>query len=536
MTREPPVTPPLDDAEGRAWDRRVLLGCGLALVAAVVFALAAPLPALLYRISDGAYYYFQVARNVVLGHGLTFDRLNETNGFHPLWMIVLLPVFAVIPSDPERALRLVFVVVAAIAALAVWAAYRAAARLAGRLVAVALLPALASPFLANSLLNGLETGLLVWLFYEFVGACEAHDLLAVRASPKRDLSLGLWLAALFLCRLDTVFLAFGLLIVWFAGFRRGEGSALLRKLVTVGLAAGVPVATYLAWNRLRFGHLVPISGRLKSTFPVVSFSAHDLELLDTRIGGASLVIAAVALAIVWLRSRGSAEPFGSGVRAIVTGWIGACLHFANRLLFMNWGVYWWHYAVYGPVAWLASAIALRPLVRRPAHAAGVAALLALLSLATIVFDARHRGVKQERWIEAALWARAHLPPKAVVGMTDCGLFGYLSYRTTINLDGVINSFDYWQALRERRLDRFLADEHVTHIACHAVNYRDGVFVIQISVHVFGEPEAAIVTTPEAEVFRTAPYGQGLYVVWDARRVHVLNDVRDLPEYLSRMRR
>jgi hypothetical protein len=535
MSREP-IAPSFADANGRAWDRRVAFGFAALFLLAVVFALVAPQPALLYRITDDAYYYFQVARNVVLGHGLTFDGVNETNGFHPLWMVVLVPVFAIVPNDPDRALRLVFVVIALVAALAGWAAYRAAVRFAGRLVALAMLPALASPFLSNPVLNGLETGLLVWLLYEFLNACEAHDLLLLGGPKRRDIALGLWIAALFLCRLDSVFLVFGLLIVWLARLRRGEIGALLRKVVVVGLTAAVPVGLYLAWSKIRFGHFVPISGQLKSTFPVVSFSTYELGLPDTKIGELLLGIATVALAIVWLGRRGHEAPRGSGLPALVAAWIGACLHFVNRILFMNWAVHWWHYTLYGPVAWLASALAVRPLIRRRGQAILLASVLAIGSLGMGWLDARHRGVKQERWIEAALWARAHLPRDAVVGMTDCGLFGYLSERRTINLDGVINSFAYWQALRERRLDRFLAEQGVTHFACHAVQYENGVFVVLMSVHVLGEPNAALLTTPDAEVYRSAPYSQGLYVVWDARKVHVLNDVRDLPEQLARLRR
>ena len=37
---------------------------------------------------DDAYYYFKVAQNISEGHGSTFDGINRTNGYHPLWMAV----------------------------------------------------------------------------------------------------------------------------------------------------------------------------------------------------------------------------------------------------------------------------------------------------------------------------------------------------------------------------------------------------------------------------------------------------------------
>ncbi len=43
--------------------------------------------------NDDAFYYYKVAQNVLGGHGFTFDQVNLSNGFHPLWMVVCLGVF-----------------------------------------------------------------------------------------------------------------------------------------------------------------------------------------------------------------------------------------------------------------------------------------------------------------------------------------------------------------------------------------------------------------------------------------------------------
>mgnify|MGYP001100851924 CR=1 FL=1 len=45
-------------------------------------------------VADDAFYYFAIARNVAAGLGPTFDGLAATNGFHPLWLLLLTPVFA----------------------------------------------------------------------------------------------------------------------------------------------------------------------------------------------------------------------------------------------------------------------------------------------------------------------------------------------------------------------------------------------------------------------------------------------------------
>ena len=59
-----------------------------------IYASVAPANSLMrwYNIDD-AFYYYKVAQNVLAGHGFTFDQINLTNGFHPLWMVVCLGVF-----------------------------------------------------------------------------------------------------------------------------------------------------------------------------------------------------------------------------------------------------------------------------------------------------------------------------------------------------------------------------------------------------------------------------------------------------------
>src|SRR6185436_2667256 len=45
-------------------------------------------------LADDAYYYFVIARNLAHGLGSTFDGIVPTNGYHPLWMLVLVPLAA----------------------------------------------------------------------------------------------------------------------------------------------------------------------------------------------------------------------------------------------------------------------------------------------------------------------------------------------------------------------------------------------------------------------------------------------------------
>lgn len=54
--------------------------------------------------SDDLFYFTEVAKNVALGHGLTFDGIHPTTGVQPLWTLILLP-FAKAFQNPETALK-----------------------------------------------------------------------------------------------------------------------------------------------------------------------------------------------------------------------------------------------------------------------------------------------------------------------------------------------------------------------------------------------------------------------------------------------
>jgi len=68
-------------------------------------------------IRDDAYYYFKVAQNISEGHGSTFDGLNPTNGYHPLWLWVCIPIFALARFDLILPLRILLILLAVVQAI-----------------------------------------------------------------------------------------------------------------------------------------------------------------------------------------------------------------------------------------------------------------------------------------------------------------------------------------------------------------------------------------------------------------------------------
>src|SRR4026208_16422 len=65
---------------------------------------------------DDAYYYFKVAQNISEGRGSTFDGINLTNGYHPLWMLICVPIFALARFDLILPLRVLLLVMSTLSA------------------------------------------------------------------------------------------------------------------------------------------------------------------------------------------------------------------------------------------------------------------------------------------------------------------------------------------------------------------------------------------------------------------------------------
>ena len=144
---------------------------------------------------DDAYYYFKVAQNISEGHGSTFDGINATNGYHPLWMLICVPIFALARFDLILPLRILLLVMSGLSVATAILLYR----LIGK-VFVPAIGAIAALFWVFSFdvlgivyQHGLETGiaaffivLLIYKLYEFEKSWRTQAV-----SKKQILTLGI---------------------------------------------------------------------------------------------------------------------------------------------------------------------------------------------------------------------------------------------------------------------------------------------------------------------------------------------------------
>jgi len=193
-------------------------------------------------IRDDAYFYFKVAQNISEGHGSTMDGINLANGYHPLWMLVCIPIFSLARFDLILPLRVMVVLSGLISAGTGILLFRLVNRTLSTPAAV-----LAASYWVfdyaihyNVTMFGLETGITALTMTALLLAISNVKVDAPLTS-RQLLTLGLLAVALAFSRLDTIFLAL-LAGAWILLRRTSMRTRLFLDMAVIVTAAFLSVA------------------------------------------------------------------------------------------------------------------------------------------------------------------------------------------------------------------------------------------------------------------------------------------------------
>ena len=218
---------------------------------------------------DDAFYYFQIARNLADGEFSTFDGgITRTNGYHPLWLLLITPCYWVFDRDAALFAIKGFEILLVAGGVAL---ITLAARLA-RLPWVLMFAALPALYAHDDLIMvaGLEAAAALFMLGLFV----LHICLFARNPARWSRPLAAVAFALPFARLEYIAISLAstaalCLLEWSwrnpaARALRGRAESIraLEALTPLGGAvAGVLV--YFAWNQVVFGDMMPVSGAIK---------------------------------------------------------------------------------------------------------------------------------------------------------------------------------------------------------------------------------------------------------------------------------
>jgi hypothetical protein len=470
-------------------------GLALLVVIATVAAVGAPLSlgteALVASVYfyDDQFYYFQIARNVASGRGFTFDGLHPTNGFHPLWQVLLVPVFGLVSGD-DAALRAAFALEMALlvaAAVLIFGALRPRIGEAPALVSALLI--VAQPGATRVIGVGMESSLVLFLF-----VLTWRQWLALGqdgpAPPGRWLRLGICCALLFLARLE-----YGLVLPVVVVLARRRLMAQPRAAAALIAPVLACVAGYLAWNRLAFDTWLPVSAMVKARWgdalwvrplsPVQKIAAtlrlpwFGERLIRALSGVPSLSTEAPLLYLAllglllggawWLRARLIRAIKDGGAALVVLS--SALIVCADKILIpviSEWQAV--------PIVLTTAVVggALLASTPRLARLAAVAVLAACFARAPLaVWRAQDHDRTITYVIQAARWMRQNAATSDRFGSwAGGGILGYFSGRPVVILDGLANDVRYFRrVIVGGDLEGYLEEERIDWLAAPACGDR-----------------------------------------------------------------
>ncbi len=425
---------------------------------------------------DDSFYYWEIARNVAAGQGSTFDGLNETNGYHPLWMLICAGLFALgLDGDTTAQLSVwLQLPMLAVGLGCLWLALRPSfdrrasavdpAITAG--VALLLILAASSKDVAKLWLNGLESGVVLLLQAPLLLLATRVDLLDPAARRARALGSVL-LTGAFLARTDGALLL-PAIALWALPRLIRTPLPTARALVELLLLPSLVVVVYMGINQAWMGTPVQVSGQLKRA---------PFAVWRWAVAGCVMLVPLAA-------ARALKNPAQGRTAEVVTatGFFGIfCAGLLAYYGFLQLFARLWYF---GPLAlWglLVVAAGLGDLMERGAaekpHQAPARAVAPLLGMVVVVGAisvgrgayALATGDSTSPLLanrDAGLHIAATLPDDAVLASWDAGVLGFYADRPVVNLDGVVNSGDYLRALRSGHTDELLADTPIGWVVNH----------------------------------------------------------------------
>ena len=441
---------------------------------------------------DDAFYYFEIASNLAEGKFSTFDGgITRTNGYHPLWLFLVTPFYWVF--DKEAALFAIkafeIMLVAGGVALVTAAAREA------RLPWVLMFAALPMLYQHHALIAGMEAAAGLFMLGLFI----LIICLFARSPTRWKWPLAAVAFALPWVRLEYIAISLAttaaLCLIEWSRQERAPGaplgerarSAFSLKAAAPFLAAGAGILVYFAYNKVVFGGIVPVSGAVKAALSQVLWKQEggygltqnlldtlQMDVFDLELRVA-LEVCAYLLLVWWLARRSRTRKdwlllaFLAGVFGLAVGHLAK---FGQTILTVHpflQGDFAWYFvpayllmALIVPVrCWVAIYLTRRffgPKSPRAANilslgivVAGAAFLLANVDFARQFrwVEGRSNSTNRDGWSEGVyggtLLMNRVLPEDSVLGSWDTGVTGYFSRFPVVNLDGLVNSYDYFHA-------------------------------------------------------------------------------------------
>ncbi len=220
---------------------------------------------LLSSFTDDFYYYIKIAENMALGEGSTFNGIVKTNGYHPLWLIIL-TIFAKLSIYFNIEILIVIkILISFIIISSFFIFYSYGNKYLTNTIWRIFFVILSYYWYARFAYIGMEITITIPLF-----------LLCMLGYLKNTnpLYLGLLSSLTILSRLDVIviFAVFFCIDIFYRGID-------IKRIMKLGVGVSLPILLYLVSNVYYFDLLAPISGMAKSVLSISTFHSATFIVL-----------------------------------------------------------------------------------------------------------------------------------------------------------------------------------------------------------------------------------------------------------------
>jgi len=491
---------------------------------ALQFALQKP-EIIVCTLVDDAYYYLKIAQNIASGYGATFDGIHKTNGFHPLWLLSLTSLAAIPHIGTMGLVRTLIVVQALLLFGSLYLIKRTLTNLLHPLLIGVVLLIPLYPRFFHVFTEGMESGLLIFLvLLTFYLMSRILDNLQTGRWFASSLLLGVLLTAIILTRLDCFFLAIVILayLLIQSIMHRERFFRLFLGAFTAGVVILLGVLPFILWNYYRFGTIATISSLIKVKWNLTGLGTHIKDLLvscpEYYLG---ILTISIFIALSFVKKRFPKEFCNRFLHPLTIFTISAGISLSFFLLLVKWALFAYAFAftialiVLGSaliLGWIAKRIKTENVLHKFAIILLVISIIIAIALQMISINRIYRSAAL-RIYDAAIWAKQNSSSETVFAMKDCGCFGYYSERTTINLDGLVNDFEYQEYLKRGALQEYLKYNQVEYFVQYAfwdkdlpINSGDyQQYSLYIPSRIYEDCGGTVTVTKEQEVFRSEYY-------------------------------
>jgi len=423
--------------------------CFLALYLAVLlWRFATPGTLYLSYFTDDFFYYAKVASQIVCCKRSSFNGIQDTNGYHPLWLMVVSFEYWITGGGKAFFVAITGSIwfLVALTCLQMRAAQRVLKPSATAVVQPALLVSLT--FMAVLARTGMEISIALFFLVMFWHRMQRTSL--EQQTGLQAIASGVIASCAILGRIDACLAIFAYLLIGFVAPVSPRKHLVQRiALFSIGL---LPVLAYAISNRLLFGTLLPISGIAKNLKTTLFPSSSILERLFAHDPiSVMFVWPSIAIMVFYaVRYRGSLLSPGGRVRAAIL--LHPCLFFIILSFTSDWPVWTWYLyplvpvaACLGPACCVDAAfLRWQPVQKLLPTATALICAIAMLNLAR----PNQAAVSIYR-AALAVQAFAHAHP-GIYAMGDrAGTPAYLMDQPVLQLEGLMADLPYIKRIQNR---------------------------------------------------------------------------------------